>query len=84
MITQPNLGRGIMMTFNMVLSIARADATIYICFVDCAVANRLVVLDCLERGYKPGLAETSTTERSRGGGDLLKKRVGVMRLTLKS
>ena len=40
MITQPNPGRGIMVTFNMVASIARADATICNCFVDGAVANR--------------------------------------------
>jgi len=48
MITQPNPGRRIMVTFNMAPSIARADATICICFVDGAVADRLVVLDCLE------------------------------------
>jgi hypothetical protein len=48
MITQPNPGREIMVTFNMVSSIARADATIFICFVDGAVANRLIVLDYLQ------------------------------------
>jgi hypothetical protein len=47
MITQPNPGRGIIVTFNMVSSIARANATICICFVDDLVANRLVVLDYL-------------------------------------
>ena len=49
MITQPNPRRGIMVTFNMIASMARADATICICFVDGAVADRLVVLDCLEK-----------------------------------
>ena len=39
-----------MVTFKMVPSIARANATIYICFVDGAVADRLVVLDFLEGG----------------------------------
>jgi hypothetical protein len=48
MITQPNLGREFIVTFNMVPSIARADATICICFVDGVVADRLVVLICLE------------------------------------
>jgi hypothetical protein len=46
--THPNLGRGIMVTFKMVSSIARVDATICICFVDGTVADRMVVLDCLE------------------------------------
>ena len=50
MITQPNPRRGIMVTFKMVPSIARADATICICFVDGAVADHLVDLDCLEEG----------------------------------
>ena len=50
MMMQPNQGRGIMVTFNMVPSIARANATICIFFVDGAVADRLVVLDCLEEG----------------------------------
>ena len=45
MITQPNPRRGIMVTFSMVASMTRADAIIYICFVDGAVADRLVVLD---------------------------------------
>ena len=78
MIMQPNPGRGIMITFNMLLSIARADATICICFVDGVVADRLVVLDCLEKGYESGLVGTSTTEWSRGGVEVLKRRVGVM------
>jgi hypothetical protein len=64
--TQPNPGRGIIVTLRMVPFIARADATICICFVDGAVADRLVVLDCLEEGYESGLAGTSTPERSRG------------------
>ena len=79
MITQPNPRPRIMVTFIMVPSIARADATICICFVDGAVADRLVVLDCLEEGYESGLAGTSTPERSSGGVDVLKRRVGVMR-----
>jgi hypothetical protein len=66
MITQPNPERGIMVTFKMVPSIARADATIYIYFVDGAVADRLVVLDCLEEGYESGLVGISTPERLRG------------------
>jgi hypothetical protein len=77
--TQPNLGRGIIVTFRMVPSIARADATICICFVDGVEAERLVVLDCLEEGYESGLAGTSTPERSRGGVEMMKSRVGVMR-----
>jgi hypothetical protein len=52
--TQPNPRRGIMVTFEIVSSIARADATICICFIDGAVANRLVVLDCREEGYESG------------------------------
>ena len=48
MITQPNPRRGIMVIFNKVPFIACADATICICFVDGAVADRFVVLDCLE------------------------------------
>ena len=36
------------MTFKMVSSIARADATICICFVDVAVADPFVALDCLD------------------------------------
>jgi hypothetical protein len=77
--TQPNPGRGIIMTFRMVPSIARADVTICICFVDGGVADHLVVLDCLEEGYEFGLAETSIPERSRGGAVVLNRRVGVMR-----
>ena len=50
MITQPNPGHEIMVTFNMVPSIVCVDATICICFVDGAMADRLVVLDCLEEG----------------------------------
>ena len=50
MITQPNLGRGITVTFKMVMSIACANATICIGFIDGAVADRLVDLDCLEEG----------------------------------
>ena len=48
MITQPNPGRGIMVTFKMDPSIARAKATIYICFVDGAMLDRHVGLDCVE------------------------------------
>ena len=48
MSTQPNPGRGIMVTFKIVPSIACADATICICFVDGAVADRVVDLDCVE------------------------------------
>ena len=48
MIMQPNPGRDTMVTFNMVATMARADATIYICFVDGAVVDRFVVLDCVE------------------------------------
>ena len=50
MITEPNPGRGIMVTFKMVSSIARADATICICFVDGAVADCCIDLNCLEIG----------------------------------
>jgi hypothetical protein len=66
-------------TLRMVPSIARADATICICFVDGAVADRLVVLDCLEEEYESGLAGTSIPDRSRGGAAVLKMRVGAMR-----
>lgn len=48
MITQPNQGREIMITFKMVPSIARADATIFICFVDDVVLDRRVSLEYLE------------------------------------
>jgi hypothetical protein len=75
---ESNPGRGIIVTFGIVPSIARVDATICICFVDGVVADHLVVLDCLEEVYEPGLAGTSTPERSRGGAEVLKKRVGVM------
>jgi hypothetical protein len=54
--TQPNSGREIIVTFNMVPSIARADATICICLGDGVVADCLVVLDYLEEGYESGLA----------------------------
>jgi hypothetical protein len=77
--TQPNPGRGIIVTLRMVPSIARADATICICFVDGAVADRLIVLDCLEEGYESRLARMSTPKRSRGGAVLLNRRVGIMR-----
>ena len=63
----------------MATSIARAEATICICFVDGAVADRLVVLDYLEKGYESEMVGTFTPERSKGGAELLKKRVGVMR-----
>ena len=49
MITQPNLVCEIVLTFKMVPSKALANATIYICFVDGEMANRLVDLDCLEK-----------------------------------
>ena len=52
MITQSNTGREIMVTFNMVMSIARVDVTICIFFVDGVVADRLVVLDYLEKKIK--------------------------------
>ena len=48
MIMQPNLGRGIMITLKMDPSIAHAEATIFICFVDGAMLDRGVGLDCLE------------------------------------
>ena len=48
--TQPNLGRGIMVTFKVVSSIARADVTIIICFADGAKSDCRVNLDCLEVG----------------------------------
>jgi hypothetical protein len=76
--TQPNPVRGIIVTLIMVPSIARANGRICIYFVDGAVVDRLVVLDCLEEGYESGLAGTSTLERSRGGAAVLKRRVGVM------
>jgi hypothetical protein len=79
MITQPNSRCGIMVTLKMVMSIARADATICICFVNGAVADRLVVLDCLEERYESELVGMSTPKRLRGGADVLKRRVGVMR-----
>jgi hypothetical protein len=66
MITQPNPGHGIMVTFNMVPSIARLYATICICFVDGAVAGCLVVLDCLEEGYESGLLERPLQRGQRG------------------
>jgi hypothetical protein len=84
MITQPNPRRGIVVTFKMVPSITRADATICICFVDGAMADRLVVLDCVEEKYNSGLAGTSTPERSREKADVLRRRVGVMRSFLGS
>jgi hypothetical protein len=48
--TQPNPERGIIATFKIVSSIARADATICICFVDGSVADRIVDLNCLDEG----------------------------------
>ena len=54
MSTQPNLRRGIIVTFKMVPSIARVDATICICFVEDAVTERLVALDCLDEGKSQG------------------------------
>ena len=39
-----------MVTFKMDLSIARVDATIYICFVNGAMLDRRKGLDCLEVG----------------------------------
>ena len=66
MSTQLNPGRGIIVIFRMVPSIARADVTICIYFVDGAVLDRLVVLDCMEEEYEFGLAGESTPERSRG------------------
>jgi hypothetical protein len=39
-----------MVTFKMVPSIARVDATICICIVDGAVVDRFVDLDCLDEG----------------------------------
>ena len=77
--TKPNPWRGIIVTFRMVPSIARADTTICICFVDGAVVDRLIVLDCLEEGYESGLAGTSTPERSRGRAVVLNRRVDVIR-----
>jgi hypothetical protein len=50
MITQQNPRRGIIVISNMIMSIARADATTCICFVDDIVADCLVVLDCQEEG----------------------------------
>ena len=50
MITQPNPGREIMVTFKMVPSIAHVNVTICIYFVDGVVADRLIDLDCLEEG----------------------------------
>jgi hypothetical protein len=64
--TQPNPGRRIIVTLRMVPSIVRADATICIYFEDGAMADRLVVLDCMDEGYEFGLGGTSTSERSRG------------------
>ena len=50
MIIQPNQGCGIMVTFKMDPSIARTEATICICFVDGAMLDCHVGLDCLEVG----------------------------------
>ena len=78
MITQPNPGRGIMVTFKMDPSIARAEVTICIYFVDGVMLDCRVSLDCLEVGSKFGLDGTSTPERSSGGANVLKRQVGVM------
>ena len=51
-------------------------------FVDGAVADRLVNFDFLEEGYGSGFARTSTPESFKGGTEVLKKRVGVMRFFL--
>ena len=48
MITQLNSGYEIVVTFNIIFSRARANTTICICFVDGAVADYIIVLDCLE------------------------------------
>ena len=50
MITQPNPRRGIMVTFKMDPSIAHIEATICICFVDGAMLDHRVGLDCLKVG----------------------------------
>jgi hypothetical protein len=49
MIMQPKPGREIIVTFKIVPSISRADATICIYFVHDAVTDRLVDLDYLEK-----------------------------------
>ena len=54
MITQLNLRHGIMVTFKRDPSIARAEATICICFVDDAMLDRCIGLDCLEVGSNLG------------------------------
>ena len=48
MVMQSNYEHGIMVIFKMALSIARANATICICFVDDAMSNHLVNFDFLE------------------------------------
>ena len=50
MITQPKPGHGIMFTFKMDPSIARAEVTICICFVDAAMLDCCISLDCLKVG----------------------------------
>ena len=50
MTTQPNLVCEMMVQFKMVMSIARADATIRICFVNDAVADRLIELAYMDKG----------------------------------
>jgi hypothetical protein len=50
MITHPNQGREIMVTFKMDPFIARAEVTICICFVDGVMLDRHISLDCLEVG----------------------------------
>ena len=80
MITQPNLGCVIMVTIKMIASIARADATMCIFFVDGAIADRLIDFDCLEEGEESRLVRTSTPKSLKEGGKMLKNRVGVMHL----
>ena len=67
-----------MVTFKMVPSIAHANVTICISFVDDTVPNYCVDLNFLEAGQEFGLAKTSTTRRLTGGTDVLKKQLGVM------
>ena len=70
MIIQINPRRGIMVTLKMNLFIARADAIIFICFVDGVVEDRLIDLNCLEKGLESMLARTSRPERSKGSTDV--------------
>ena len=79
MLTQPNPRHEIMVTFKMDPSIARAEATICICFVDGVMFDHHVSLDNLEIGLESRLGGTSTSERWSGGANVLKGQVGVMR-----